>query len=242
MSDTQESNNTINGWLDLARIVDEYSDKKWIFRGVSDESYTLVPKIGRPSARNVNSESSNTQFDNSEEKKMLEHFKRAVKPHIHTVDVPHLSYDWELQAVGQHHGLNTRLLDWSESPFVAAYFAVENLKPIMTESKSAALYGAPCPYKIDEKTTKWPAQQNVVALYPSHLTPRITTQRGLFTVHKDPLEEWSPKDLKKWQIPSETFLEIKKKLDIVGINRASLFPDIDGIAKYINWLYKMGNI
>jgi hypothetical protein len=65
-------------------------------------------------------------------------------------------------------------------------------------------------------------------------------QRGLFTIHRTPDQPWEPSSLRKWVIPTKSCLAIKLALSRAGINRASLFPDIDGIAAHINWLHKWG--
>lgn len=244
MTDTISSgiNNTdtIELWSQLSSLVEKYRTNNWIFRGVDDAKHRPQPSIGRPGARKDMDTGGDLPFEENEELKMLARFQREMRPHVATTSRAHLSYDWDLQAVAQHHGLNTRLLDWSESPLIAAYFAVERSGLINGVKTDAALYGVPCPDVIDSNTKKWPAAHDVVAFYPPHLTPRITVQRGLFTVHRTPNKPWEPASLKKWVIPSDSCLALKLALSRAGINRASLFPDPDGIAAHINWLHKWG--
>jgi hypothetical protein len=244
MTDTTTSwiNNrdTIKTWSDLAGLVEKYRANTCIFRGVDDAEHPLVPKIGRVGARKDMDSGGDLPFVESEELKALARFQREARPFVTTARSDSLSHDWDLRAVAQHHGLKTRLLDWSESPLIAAYFAVEPSGLIGGKKVDAALYGAPRPHVIDSHTGKWPADQEVTAFYPPHLTPRITVQRALFTVHRTPDKPWLPNELKKWVIPSDCCMALKLALNRAGINRASLFPDLDGIAEHLNWLHKWG--
>jgi len=230
----------IQSWSDLAVLVEQYMTQRWIFRGVDNETHDLTPKIGRAGARKSRANGSDQPFSEAEELRMLARFQRESHPYSEPKPAAHLKHAWELRAVAQHHGLATRLLDWSESPLIAAYFSVERAGIIEATSVNPALYGTPCPYVIESTTDKWPEGQDVVALYPPHLTPRITVQHGLFSVHRLPEQSWQPEILRKWIIPSAICLDIKLALNRAGINRASLFPDLDGIALHLNWLHKWG--
>src|SRR5262249_45857614 len=56
------------------------------------------------------------------EEHLLRNFIRYSRPHLPTQPVN----EWELLITAQHHGMPTRLLDWSYSPLVAAHFATVN--------------------------------------------------------------------------------------------------------------------
>jgi hypothetical protein len=155
---------TITTWLELAGLVETYRANAWIFRGVHDARYKLQPAIGRPGARKDIDTAGDLPFNEAEELSMLAHFQREVRPHVATPRRSHLSKDWDLQAVAQHHGLNTRLLDWSESPLIAAFFAVEPSGPDNDGKADAALYGIPCPHVIDSGTDRWLSDHDVVAI------------------------------------------------------------------------------
>lgn len=225
-------------WSDLAGLVEKYRANRWIFRGVEDSTHLLVPGVGRPGVRKDLDTRENVPFDAEAESYMLSRFQREIRPHANTNSPAGLKYDWELMALAQHHGLKTRLLDWSESPLIAAYFAVESAGIINGKKTDAALYGISCPFQIESNTEVWPEEHDVVAYFPPHVTPRITVQRALFTVHKMPDRPWLSASLRKWVIPFDACLHIKLALNRAGINRASLFPDADGITAHINWLHK----
>lgn len=242
MTDTISSwiniHDRISTWSDLAGLVEKYRANRWIFRGVDNSNHELVPGIGRPGARKDMDTGENLPFVEEAELEMLKRFQRELRPYTPTQAFAGPKFNWELVALAQHHGLKTRLLDWSESPLIAAYVAVEAAGIIGGKKTDAALFGISCPHVIESDVEGWSDGHDVVAYFPSHVTPRITVQRAVFTVHKVPDQPWSSPSLRKWVIPSDACIHIKLALNRAGINRASLFPDPDGIAAHINWLHK----
>lgn len=109
----------IKCWHELAVLPDEFKTKSWIFRGVEDSSYNLVPKIGRPNSRK-NLDGTDAGYSSDAETLAIERFQRETRPHLGIE--PRSTLDW--LSLAQHHGLPTRLLDWTESPLIAAYFAL----------------------------------------------------------------------------------------------------------------------
>jgi hypothetical protein len=224
---------TITSWQDISAIADEFKTESWIFRGVEVSAYELIPKIGRCDTRK-NWQGTKIGYSAEVEVRAMERFKREARPHLGIE--PRSELDW--LSIAQHHGLPTRLLDWSESPLVAAYFALRAAGWVGERSEDAAIYGIPSVpvVRTDQECTA--STEDVVAYYPQHLTPRITAQRGLFTYHRKPDQPYQPSCCIKWVIPSKICFDLKLAVNKCGINEASMFPDMDGIAKHVGWLYK----
>jgi hypothetical protein len=142
-------------------------------------------------------------------------------------------------AIAQHHGMSTRLLDWSESLLVAAYFATVDAGT----RGNAVIYGVRALKPVTSKEEANPFATTVTAMYrPPHITPRIPAQRSVFTVHPDPTEPFSSRNLQRWLVTPTACNRIKRILDACAINESSLFPDIDGLSRYIGWRYKWGKL
>jgi hypothetical protein len=81
---------------------------------------------------------------------------------------------------------------------------------------------------------------------PNHITKRISAQLGWFTIHEqEPNNKFLPFErndqysnrLFKIKIERDAFPECKKRLHQYGINSSTMYPDIDGLAKYVEWLF-----
>lgn len=198
---------------------------RWIFRGHSKTDYKLVPSIGR----GVHTSSSRQKY----EKSLFEIFCREAMGYLSSVP----SKDWDWLSLAQHHGLPTRLLDWTYNPLAALYFAVESSLEFdgavfalhaPKKASSAVLQGSP--FSI-EKPQKF---------FPNIVTARIRAQEGVFVVCSDletPLDEklrddWS---LEKFEVKAGKKESLRYELFRIGIHASSLFPDIDGLTARLRW-------
>lgn len=68
---------------------------------------------------------------------------------------------------------------------------------------------------------------------PDHISPRLSAQSGLFTIAANPLKSYIDGIFYKITIKKESKKNILSILEKYGIHSASLFPGLDGLAKYI---------
>jgi len=213
----------------------------WIFRGVHNERFTLQPSLGR--ARHLASRA--PPVTAQVEERALRHFQNQVRPHVglNLVD----SIEWMVLA--QHHGMPTRLLDWTTSVLVAAYFAVTTMEgspdPVtgVLTADNGLITAVKRPPEIREQDRRRPTDIDAVRLIiPPHVSERVARQCGLLTIHPDPAQAWEPTEALRFVIPGDRKLLWKHELDRLGINEASLMPGIDGVARYLGWQLKWGRL
>ena len=222
----------IESWSDLAKLIDECAGDAWIFRGEPTHDNKLRPKAGRAGAQK--NADRKTPYDQGDEIAALDLFKRQARPYL--THNPTTDVEW--LAVAQHHGMSTRLLDWTESLLVAGYFACNRAGTL----GDAVIYGLrDVPYS-NETEQRSPFNVDRVSVYgPPHIAARIPAQRSVFTIHPDPTADFQ-NDATRWIVREGACNRIKQILDACAINEASLFPDIDGLSRHIGWRYKWGKL
>ena len=89
-----------------------------VYRGVADENWTLLSSLDRLGG----CDPAHTKAHLEEH--IFRNFMRYARPFASNT-----ANDWELLLIAQHHGLPTRLLDWTYSPLVAAHFATLQRNP-----------------------------------------------------------------------------------------------------------------
>jgi len=204
-----------------------------LYRGQSDARWHLEPSISRI-ANNTNLR--------KYEAKIFNEFKRIGRALV-PIDVA--NSEWDLLAFAQHHGLRTRLLDWTTNPLVALWFAFEKEQDV--KERSVWFFFVEDSDITDKDGSPFD-QARTIAFRPDHVTQRITAQNGWFTTHKfteskgrasklDFIRRYR-KRIYRIDIPNETRDDILDGLDRFGVNHASVYPDLHGLTNYLNWRTK----
>jgi len=193
-----------------------------LYRGVDNASFDLTPSLFRHKVI--------TDFDDSE-KRLMWLFKTYAVAHLQRV--PGSNLEW--LTIARHHGLPTRLLDWSLSPLVACFFAVY---------RQPAVDGAVYIYdnrdswlNVIEEDVDPKTLPKIGALLPLHATRRVSAQSGAFTVHPTAQPTLDSDEINKIIIPGKLKREFLQNLVRFGIHHGTLFPDLDGLSNYIRYLH-----
>lgn len=223
----------------------DYEGAVW-FRGQARSDWSLSPGYARLS----NPPSEGT---------LLKRFKQSAAMLLERD--PKDSFDWLF--LMQHYGLPTRLLDWSESPLVALYFAVDGdaagalddaalwcLRPSEL-NKQANIQDSNEAFFIPsfddeelinyslESLSNGPKRTRLlpIATIATRNNTRIQAQLGVFTIHHlDNIGIEAIGDgehVIKYTIPSDSRMKIQKQLRLLGYSKFTMFPELASIGDNI---------
>lgn len=241
-----------------ARVISNGANEMKWFRGVSRSSHGLVPSLYRHPT--VTNSTDLLAIENQ----LVTRFRERAQP---MVGRPLPDNKLEMLFLMQHHGMPTRLLDWSENAFIALFFALSHseknasgistgsscvwlLKPIFwNRTVQAHIKYTGEPFSVgDTRLTNGYVEvgdgaafmQNPVAVYGVHNSPRIVSQRGVFTFFGSsvlPMENvylnnaFAQDALMKIEIRGAHQDTVFKELMSAGILDSTVYPDLDGLAR-----------
>jgi hypothetical protein len=198
---------------------------RWVFRGHSRTNYELVPSVGR----DKHTAKSRKRYEQG----LFEIFCREARAYISTVPTNH----WEWLSLAQHHGLPTRMLDWTYNPLVALYFAVE-----ADEDTDGKFYALRAATRASERVLpESPFEiERPVKIFPNIITPRIRAQESVFVVCEaleSPLDKVLPSNwiIDQQVIPAAAKEGLRYELFRIGVHASSVFPDLEGLAARLKW-------
>lgn len=168
--------------------------------------------------------------------------------------------DWDRLAVAQHHGLPTRLSDWTYSALASLWFAVKDGPK--KNKKGYEELGVVWLMKTDTAdfinfddsshlTSPFTSSRSRI-FRPRVIAHRIQAQSGLFVAHAAigqgddqrfiPLEQNTTFNHKlvRIPIPPSAFSTIREQLEVCGVHEGTMYPDVDGLCGHLTWRYTTG--
>ncbi|KGJ91941.1 FRG domain-containing protein [Colwellia psychrerythraea] len=232
--------NQINSLEDLFKLI-SIEDDEVIYRGQSNENWLMIPSIGR--FENIPTAKFERFSWKYIEEDMIHAFQKKAIPYLKSEAIPNNHFEWLILA--QHHGLPTRLLDFTTNPLKALFFAVEDIGVNEDGVLLKAHYNNWWS-RITEIFNKIDDDKRLAVYFPDHTNHRIISQEGCFTIFPLPENMEKFHDIKNSKmykhgfesldsfiIPYEAKSKIRAQLRKLGIAHHTIYPGLDGLCTEI---------
>ncbi|MFZ6847003.1 FRG domain-containing protein [Undibacterium sp. RuRC25W] len=242
----------ISSWNEFISLTSKYDG--WAFRGLPDADWQLRSSLSRYLHSFVQDKTSWCQ----REERAIRIFRR--KAHIYLQDSSVLLDHLRCLALMQHHGAPTRLLDFTKSPFVAAFFALYRTTKnsavfaldtpklwTVVPSNAPTLYRDMIDPRVNGNFERYFATNNNEVIWvgePEQMDRRLVAQSGTFVVPgvldktlEEVIQQYEEGDtlIKKIVLPPSIREEAMLSLYRMNITHATLFPDLDGLSRSIGY-------
>ena len=138
-------------------------------------------------------------------------------------------------SLAQHYGVPTRFLDWTESPYIAAFFAFSGIVAAPTENEPVAIW---C---LDTSDPVWREDTGATLLsVPCPYNERLKAQLGKFLLLQSPFDTLEAhiqqcdsrgRPLRKIMLPATEARAALADLDFMGISYSTIYLGLDGCAR-----------
>lgn len=222
----------INSWEDFKKFVLTLEPYRFAFRGHEDNTWRLRTSFHRTGRASL------VKFQTQDVPALHRHLSGLTTHRFNLADpLDHAAF----LSLAQHHGYPTPILDWTQSPFVAAYFAFKDLrKESLSDKKVRVLVfdARGWANTFEKATAVMPGFLHMTLLEPlATNNPRALPQQSLSTVTNiDDLEDYirereishARSYLTAIDLPASERRTVMQDLALMGITAGSLFPGIDG--------------
>lgn len=248
-----------SSWPAYKAFVDDLSEN-WAFRGQADVRWNL---------RNAIERTDFIKFRQGIEGEFVAEFQRGARNYLSKDELPEHLIEW--LALMQHHGAPTRLLDFTKSPYIAAYFAFEQC--VIEQENQVAVWAINFNFLKTKALAELSAEFNddirqnnnlinerlfekifyqnnrnlVFPVEPFRMNRRYSLQQSIFVSTGTSAEPFMnqlgflgneiEKVVVKIELPALWQKEVLRDLQRMNLNRASLFPDLDGYAASLRLRY-----